>query len=141
MSPQVVTIIDALPKIDSVFAFDTGRRKEDTPISNFTRPKRNLDAKIAGLAVEERAKPPLPWTFHDLRRSAASGMAALNVPPHILSRVLNHAASAAEGITAIYNRHAYAEEQRHALYTWGAHVERNVSGGSANVVELGSAIR
>ncbi len=50
---------------------------------------------------------------------------------------LNHAAGAAEGITAIYNRHAYAEEQRHALNTWGAHVERIVAGKDAgNVVEL-----
>ena len=64
-------------------------------------------------------------------------MAALNVPPHILSRVLNHAAGAAEGITAVYNRHSYAAEQRHALTAWGAHVERIVSGdGAGNVVEL-----
>ena len=64
-------------------------------------------------------------------------MAALNVPPHILSRVLNHAAGAAEGITSVYNRHQYTNEQRHALNTWGAHVERIVAGkDAANVVEL-----
>ena len=64
-------------------------------------------------------------------------MAALDVPPHILSRVLNHAASAGEGITSVYNRHHYREEQRHALNTWGAHVERIVAGKDAdNVVEL-----
>ena len=137
LSSQVVAIIEGLPRGDSIFLLDTRSRKEDTPIDNFSHVKRNLDAKIAMLAKKDGADPPAPWTLHDLRRSAASGMAALNVPPHILSRVLNHAAGAAEGITAVYNRHTYADEQRHALNAWGAHVERIVSGtDSANVVEL-----
>ena len=137
LSPQVVAVIEDLPKIESVFVFDTGSRQEDTPIGNFTNAKRDVDAEIAKLTEKDDAVAPPPWTLHDLRRSAASGMAALNVPPHILSRILNHAAGAAEGITAIYNRHTYAEEQRHGLNTWGAHVERIVAGGDGgNVVEL-----
>ena len=137
LSSQVVAIIEGLRKGDSVFLFDTKIRKEDTPIGNFSNAKLNLDAEITKLAEKDGINPPAPWVIHDLRRSAASGMAALNVPPHILSRVLNHAAGSAEGITAIYNRHSYAEEQRHALNAWGAHVERIVKGKDAgNVVEL-----
>ncbi len=137
LSPQAVAILKDIPETDSIFLFDTGSRKEDAPIGNFSYAKRTLDAEIAMLAKKNDADPLPPWTIHDLRRSAAFGMAALNVPPHILSRVLNHAAGAAEGITAIYNRHTYAEEQRHALNAWGAHIERIVAGkDAANVVEL-----
>ncbi len=137
LSPQVVAIIEGLPRGDSVFLFDTGRCDGDTPIKGFSYTKRDLDAGITKLAEKDGTSPLTPWTLHDIRRSAASGMAALNVPPHILSRVLNHAAGAAEGITAIYNRHSYAEEQRHALNSWGAHIERIVAGKeAANVVEL-----
>ena len=128
--------------MESAFVFDTGRCEGDTPIKGFSYTKRALDAQIAKLAEQGETTPPAPWTFHDLRRSAASGMAALNVPPHVLSRILNHAAGAAEGITAVYNRHSYAEEQRHALNAWGAHVERIVAGkDDANVVELDSAFK
>ena len=137
LSRQAVAILKDLPKTGSIFLFDAGSRKEDTPVGHFSYAKHTLDEKIAELAVKEATNPPPPWTLHDLRRTTASGMAALNVPPHILSRILNHAAGAAEGITAIYNRHAYAEEQRHGLNTWGAHVERIVAGGDGgNVVEL-----
>ena len=139
LSPQVIDIIADLPRMESAFVFDTGRRKEDTPINGFSKTKRDLDAKIAKLVEKDEMEPLSPWTLHDIRRSAASGMAALNVPPHILSRVLNHAAGAAEGITAVYNRHAYTDEQRHALNAWGAHIERIVAGKEAgNVVELRS---
>ena len=31
-----------------------------------------------------------PWTFHDLCRSFASGLARLGVAPHIIERCLNH---------------------------------------------------
>ncbi len=123
--------------MESAFVFDTGHKNEGTPITGFSNAKLKLDVEITKLAEKDETDLPPPWTIHDLRRSAASGMAALNVPPHILSRVLNHAAGLAEGITAISNRHSYAEEQRHALNAWGAHVERIVAGKDAgNVVEL-----
>ena len=43
-------------------------------------------------------------------------------------------------MTAIYNRHHYQDELRHALNAWAAHVERIVAGEPAdNVVELATA--
>ena len=137
LSPQVVDLIRSLPRIEGEFVFNT-KRRGDMPIIGFPLAKKRLDAIIAERCEKDETDPPAPWVIHDLRRSAASGMARLNVPPHILSRVLNHAAGAAEGITAIYNRHAYAEEQREALDTWGRHIEGVVSGkpSVANVVRL-----
>ena len=137
LSPQAVELIKPLPRIKGGFVFDSGRRRVGRPVAGFSKTKRDLDEGIKGAPG---AEIPDPWTLHDIRRSAASGMARLNVAPHILSRVLNQAPSSAEGVTAIYNRHAYEAEKRHALTSWAAHVERIVAGKPrGNVVELATA--
>lgn len=56
------------------------------------------------------------WRYHDLRRTCATGMAALGVVDDIIGRVLNHAP---RGVTARYNRYTYIEEKRAALAAWG----------------------
>ena len=61
------------------------------------------------------------WCLHDLRRSAASGMARIGGQPHVIERVLNHAQ---QGMTAIYQRHQYLDEMRSILELWSAHVQR-----------------
>ncbi len=52
-----------------------------------------------------------------------------------MSKILNHVES---GITAVYDRHSYDAEKRHALDLWGSYVERVAAGKPApsNVVEL-----
>jgi integrase len=52
---------------------------------------------------------------HDLRRTAASGMASAGVPRLHIAKVLNHAE---RGVTAVYDRHGYDAEKRVALDTW-----------------------
>ena len=49
-------------------------------------------------------------------------MARLNVPPHVLGKILNHASDSTQGVTAIYNRYAYTDEKRHALEAWDNHL-------------------
>lgn len=61
------------------------------------------------------------WCLHDLRRSAASGMARIGGQPHVIERVLNHAQ---QGMTAIYQRHQYLGEMRSILELWSSHVQR-----------------
>jgi len=61
------------------------------------------------------------WCLHDLRRSAASGMARIGGQPHVIERVLNHAH---QGMTAIYQRHQYLDEMRSILELWSAHVQQ-----------------
>ena len=51
-----------------------------------------------------------PWTLHDLRRTCASGMAALGIAPHIVEAVLNHKSGTIKGVAAVYNRHQYTGE-------------------------------
>ena len=71
-----------------------------------------------------------------LRRSAASTIARLGHPPHVLAAILNHAPAATMGVTAIYNRFKYDDEKRAALDAWARHVDRLVNGTSAEVVPL-----
>jgi len=55
------------------------------------------------------------FTPHDLRRSATSHIAALRVPPHVISKILNHTD---RSVTAIYNRYLYFDEKKEALEQW-----------------------
>jgi integrase len=56
------------------------------------------------------------WTPHDLRRTAASHMASIKVPPHVIDRLLNHAV---RGVTDHhYNLYSYDDEKRNALKRW-----------------------
>lgn len=79
---------------------------------------------------------------HDLRRSGASQMTAMGIPRLVVSKILNHAD---RGVTAVYDRHSYDQEKRHALGAWGQRLEEIVSGRAAtavgNVVELPGARR
>jgi integrase len=71
------------------------------------------------------------WTLHDLRRTAATGMARLGFPPHVVEKVLNHTSGTIRGVAAVYNRFAYAEERRAALDAWGKHVAEAVRAAGA----------
>jgi integrase len=83
---------------------------------------------------------PKPWTLHDLRRTCASGMARLNIAPHIVEAVLNHKSGTIKGVAAVYNRYSYAAEKRQALDAWARRVNEIITGEvPANVVDLAKA--
>jgi len=65
------------------------------------------------------------WTPHDLRRTAASHMAAMGVPRLVIGRILNHVEP---GVTKVYDRHSYDPEKRQALEAWARKLESIVSG-------------
>lgn len=112
LSRQALDILRSIPRFlgsDYVFT-STGR----TPISGFGRLKDRLDTFV-GLDAED-------WRFHDVRRTVATNMAILKVPPHIIEAVLNHKSGIVSGVASIYNRHAYLDEKREALQTWADRV-------------------
>lgn len=110
-----------------------------TSVSGFGNAKRRLDAvTLAAKRREIVAKADaLPhWTLHDLRRTAATGMAGLGVAPHVVDKVLNHGSGTIRGVAAIYNRFEYLEERRAALEVWGQYVDKLVNPPKSNVVTL-----
>jgi integrase len=83
-----------------------------------------------------RAMSSLPDPFsnvtpHDLRATARSHFAALGINPIIAERCLNHTLG---GVVAIYDRHDYLDERRHALTLWAAKLEAAEKGEAFNVV-------
>ena len=78
----------------------------ETPVSGYDRAIRRLRRRVEKAATEERAEAAgqavetvepveiATWTFHDLRRTAATGMARLGFPVHVVEAALNHKSAA-----------------------------------------------
>jgi integrase len=90
-------------------------------------------------AILDREAGVTGWTFHDIRRTVSTGMAALHVPQDTIDRVLNHAKGALAGT---YNRHQYLNEKRAALEAWAERVAFVIGDArdAANVAELRRAV-
>lgn len=111
LTPFALSIIGQLPrfpKCDFVFS-TTGR----TEVSGFSKMRKRISegSETSG------------WTLHDLRRTAASGMAMVGVPPHVVEKILNHSSGVISGVALVYNRYGYGSEKREALENWCAHLE------------------
>jgi integrase len=124
LSGSAVEVLAALPRLhEGDLAFSTNGV---TAPSGWSRAKARLD-RLSGVTG---------WRLHDLRRTAASSMARLGHPPHVVAAVLNHSPGSLQGITAVYNRHRYDDEKRAALEAWTRHLRRVTEGATAEVVEL-----
>ncbi|MBL4919306.1 tyrosine-type recombinase/integrase [Szabonella alba] len=107
-------------------------------VSGFSRGRAGLHKAMQEIAAKERGEPvEIPhWTFHDLRRTCATGLARLGIPVRVTEAVLNHVSGTGGGIVAVYQRHDYAEEKRRALDAWAAFLAELVEGKAGNVVRL-----
>jgi integrase len=148
LSEGALRILRALPRVEAgrrsaSFVFTTNGV---SAVSGFSRAKAGFDkAMLAAMrkaAIErgddpKKVEAPAHWTLHDLRRTAASGMAGLGIAPHVVEAALNHKSGSIKGVAAVYNRYSYSAEKRAALETWGRYLDALVSGApAANVVEL-----
>lgn len=113
------------------------------PVCGFTKGHGRICKRMEAIAADERGEPvEIPrWTLHDLRRTAATGMARLGIPVRVTEAVLNHSSGTAAGIVSVYQRHDYADEKRQALDAWARFVADLAEGGSGNVVRLMEARR
>jgi len=112
LSDFAVRVLKDMPRFaNSPYVFTTTR---ESPISGFTKALKRVS----------EASETTGWRFHDLRRTAASGMARAGVAPHVVEKVLNHISGTISGVAAVYNRYGYDAEKREALEKWGAFLER-----------------
>lgn len=120
IAPMARDILEALPRLGgNVFP---ARGRTDTTFSGFSKSKRAFD-EACGVT---------DWTIHDLRRTAATNMAGLGAPPHVVERILNHSTGTISGVAAIYNRFQYIDEMREALVVWEERVKQ-VAGDTTKV--------
>lgn len=96
-----------------------GWSKSKTRLDEAIAARRKKLAAVSG--VEPIAMPP--WRIHDLRRSAATGMARLGISIAVIERALNHVSGEFKGIVAVYQRHDFQREAQEAFATWAEHVE------------------
>jgi integrase len=61
------------------------------------------------------------WRYHDLRRTARTGLARLGVPRDHAEAALNHVSSRT-ALERTYDRHRYADEVISAMQRWQAHL-------------------
>ena len=137
LSEAAIEVLRSLPQTSDGLVFTTTGERA---VSGFSKSKRRLDsamlkAKWAELGARKGDAIP-GWTLHDLRRTAATGMARMNFPPHVVDKVLNHVSGAIRGVAAVYNRFTYLDERRAALDAWARHIGTIVEPADANVVEL-----
>lgn len=92
------------------WVFTTTRR---SPISGFSKALRHIHAE----------SQTSEWRLHDLRRTAASGMARAGIAPHVIEKVLNHISGTISGVAAVYNRYGYDAERREAMDKWGSFLD------------------
>jgi len=110
-------LLDALPRIDGcdyVFAgrFGTG------PLTDAKSAHGRIAAgALAILHQSDAHRKAFDFRGHDLRRTAATKMAAAGVPQADIAKVLNHAEGGPTA-TQVYNRYAYDKEKQVALKTW-----------------------
>jgi len=145
LSPEALKAIKAVADLrsNSPYLFPA---RGGGAIRGFSATKRRLDALIEALrrqdaekAGEAAPETPIPaWRIHDLRRTAATGMAAMNFPPHIVERVLNHVSTTQAGLVGVYQRYDYRAERKAAVTAWSARVAAVVAGRPApsNVVAI-----
>jgi integrase len=138
LSSQAVDVLEDLPRLAGTpdFVLTTGNGRTTTlseadrrlvPISGFSKAKMKLDEAIVRIrrqAAEEGGgdpttlKPMANWRFHDLRRTAASGMARLGIQVAVVEKILNHTSGTFAGVVGVYQRHGFADEKRIALERW-----------------------
>ncbi len=136
---EAIEILSGVPKVvapgsqSAKFVLTVGGY---TGLTAFSALKREIDRVLAKDGGE-----PLPrWTWHDIRRTVASGLARLRTPPHVIEALLNHKSGTIKGVARVYNLYGYDPEKRAALTAWAAHAAAIVQGrGGANVIPLARA--
>lgn len=115
LSPETRRLLASLPRQSKDYVFAT--RNTGGPFVDFSGGKRLFDqvANVQG------------WTLHDLRRTAATQMAKLGTPPHVVERILNHTSGTFGGVAGVYNRFQYVPEMREALERWAAQIRHLTS--------------
>ena len=114
ITPTVGSLLHSRDKAGRDLIFGRG----EGPYSGWSKAKAALDARAGSLKH---------WTLHDLRRTAATGMAGIGIQPHIIEAVLNHVSGHKGGIAGIYNRAQYSAEKAQALARWDEHVDAVVT--------------
>jgi integrase len=118
LAPMAKQILAAIP-IKQGFVFPA-RRREDRE-----RGERAFNGWSKGKVIlEKRIDPSLAqWGLHDLRRTASTCWAELDVPPHINDMLLAHTIQGVSAVHRVYNLAKYLEPMHQALLRWETRIQ------------------
>ena len=112
----------------------------ETPL--FSRTGSAIESNAVAAAVRKNLQYfEVRWTPHDLRRTAATGMAELGVQPHVVEVALNHISGFRAGVAGVYNRAKYDAEKRFALELWADNLEALITPRTANIIQMNNTKR
>ena len=140
LAPETIALLDSIadrsrgssgagewPRGGYVFTM-TG----DKPLTGYSAAKKRIDRLLQPLPDTTRmAKESgsdgdvmVPWRYHDLRRTLATGLQRLGVRFEVTEAVLNDLGGARSGVAGVYQRHNWSSEKRDALTAWAEHVTK-----------------
>jgi integrase len=108
LTAQAVALLASIARDGDLIFSTTG----NAPLFLGSKIKKRIDARLGNKVA--------PWTWHDLRRTFATGLARMKFSRFVISKLLNHAD---RSVTAIYDRYEAFDEKRLALEAWAGHVE------------------
>ena len=129
LSPQTQAILRSLKA-------ETG--SSEWVLASGRKPGHHLTTVKTATQAIIRRNDQSHWTPHDLRRTAASKMRAMNISRPVVQAILNHKD---RSVTAIYDRYGQDPEKKAALCAWGRRVEEIVRGGTPDLVVVELAVR
>ena len=126
LTAPVKRLLGPMQKSGFIFSSDGGVH----PLGGHSKPKAEMDKKLAEVRKRNKRTPMKPWVQHDLRRTARSLMSRAGVLSDHAERVIGHAIP---GVRGIYDRHRYEAEKRDGLERLAALVDRILHPGAAVV--------
>ena len=122
LSDLALELISSCPRLGDYVLTTRG----ECPVSGFAKWKKQLDKRIEALSEAKADSTQSvglpPWRLHDLRRTVATNMEEIGVPPHTIASVLNHSPRGFKGITSVYTRGDLIYARRKALVAWARYL-------------------
>jgi integrase len=132
LSPQAIRIIERHAQEEEEQRQRREKRSHDASTSMFVFPNIKLkkhDEPVVHVRKATgriwRATGIASFSAHDLRRTCATRLGQMEIPGHVIARILNH--KQMDITSMIYNKYQYLKEKREALDAWGARLVRIVS--------------
>jgi integrase len=146
LTAMAVEIVKALkPAEKTARGSDTSKKQQHIRAAAQPDAEKAAPVYVLAGARGKRQRSEAAATFglenfigHDLRRTAASMMAAGGVSRFIIGRVLNHVE---KGVTAVYDRHSYDAEKQAALTWWDAKLTAILEKRSSKVLSFIAKVR
>lgn len=119
LSPQAIATLKLLQPFsahsDYVFPGGSPRRATLDSDRNLFSPRKSTQRvrELTGISDLQ---------MRDIRRTVATGLGRLKVPPVTISRVLDHTLQGVGQVTHVYAKYDFLEEKRQALDAWGKYL-------------------